>query len=141
MTQPPDSVPHDSFPNDPTWSIDLHTIEHHVRHCEPVTRDLNRYLTDLLGQCPVTPDGRWVRLVESTTYPDGEVVFPSLPVKEALRLATALQTISIEVSLSDVRGVIPAPGIYHPSALALAPTVGTSRFHITRRIEGFRADS
>ncbi len=141
MTQPSDPFPYDSFPNDPSWSPNQHAIQHHVRHCEPVTRDLNRHLTDLLGRCPVTVDGRWVQLVESSTYSDGEVVFPALPVKEALRLATALQTISIEVSLSDVRGVIPAPGVYHPSALALAPTTRPSRFHVSRRIEGFRADS
>ena len=141
MSQPSDSFPSDSFPNDPSWSPDQQSIQHQVRHCEPVTRDLNRHLTDLLGRCPVTIDGRWVQLVESRSYADGEVVFPALPVKEALRLATALQTISIEVSLSDVRGAIPAPGVYHPSALALAPTTGPSRFHISRRIEGFRADS
>jgi len=141
MSQPSDSFPSDSFPNDPSWSPDQQSIQHQVRHCEPITRDLNRHLTDLLGRCPVTTDGRWVQLVESHSYADGEVVFPALPVKEALRLATALQNISIEVSLSDVRGVIPAPGVYHPSALALAPTTGPSRFHISRRIEGFRADS
>ncbi|MBM3638612.1 MAG: hypothetical protein FJW98_04160 [Actinobacteria bacterium] len=141
MSQPSDSFPSDSLPNDPSWSPDQQSIQHQVRHCEPITRDLNRHLTDLLGRCPVTTDGRWVQLVESHSYADGEVVFPALPVKEALRLATALQTISIEVSLSDVRGVIPAPGVYHPSALALAPTTGPSRFHISRRIEGFRADS
>ena len=102
MSQPSDSFPSDSFPNDPSWSPDQQSIQHQVRHCEPVTRDLNRHLTDLLGRCPVTIDGRWVQLVESRSYADGEVVFPALPVKEALRLATALQTISIEVSLGVI---------------------------------------
>jgi hypothetical protein len=141
MSQPSDSFSSDSFPNDPSWSPDQQSVEHQVRHCEPVARDLNRHLTDLLGRCPVTTDGRWVQLVESSAYTDGEVVFPALPVKEALRLATALQAISIEVSLSDVRSVIPAPGVYAPSSFAASIEQGASRFHVTHLASGFRADS
>lgn len=141
MTQPPESFPSDSFPTEASWAATAERIEHQVRHCHPVTRDLNRHLTDLLGPCPVTGDGRWVHFVESVDFVDGAVEFPALPVNEALRLATALQTINADLELSEVRSRIPAAGVYAPSSFAASVEQGVSRFHVTHLVSGFRADS
>lgn len=97
---------------------------------EPVLRDLNRNLNDLLGSCPLTADGSWVVLRESTP---GVwcLSFPDLPVAAALRLSTALAQIDERVGLAAVAKELPAPQRYDLcDILGTAPAVRPSTVHV-----------
>lgn len=128
----------DPFEGDLSFGDFVARVEREMCHARPIARDLNRQLTNLLGPCPVTVDGRWVRLVVSDNDPEGEVVFAQLPVHEALRLATALARISEEIDVNDVRRSLPASRKYEVHILPLhvagasdSPTTAQfgSRFH------------
>lgn len=133
---------HDPF-NDPTEGSSSSSdvvarIEHEVCHSQPIVRDLNRHLTDLLGACPITADARWVNLLVTDDNPEGAVVFPHLPVHEALRLTTALRQIALEVDFGGLRDSLPKSRSYSlfdltmPATFVVGPhdTVGTgSKFH------------
>lgn len=90
----------------------LTNLHHRVTSVEPIARDLNRHLIDLLGPCPVVVGtderaGAWVTIVD-----DGEgqslIQLPPLPVAEALRLSTALAALARDINFSEVRRALPA---------------------------------
>ena len=78
---------------------------------EPIARDLNRHLTDLLGACPVGDTGAWVLIVEDNV---GNILLqlPTLPTKEAVRISTALRAVATIVDPYEIRTSIPSPGQY-----------------------------
>lgn len=118
MSTHPTDPSNDSFDDSPTEHNDptagfspaeaqaithaLLQMESRVLHSEPIVRDLNRALTDVLGSCPCTDDGVWVTLDQ-----DGSVQF-HLELADVLRLSTAFQKIDCELSLEDVRRSLPS---------------------------------
>lgn len=95
----------------------LTNLHHRVTSVEPIARDLNRHLVDLLGPCPVVVSeealtGSWVTIVEDE---EGNhfVQLPLLPVTEALRLSSALAALGRETDFSDVRRSLPSSVQYH----------------------------
>jgi|GEM_PF-1912554 len=95
----------------------LTNLHHRVTSVEPIARDLNRHLVDLLGPCPVVVceegvAGSWVTIVEDQ---EGNhlVQLPLLPVTEALRLSSALVALARETDFSDVRRSLPSSVQYH----------------------------
>jgi len=95
----------------------LTNLHHRVTSVEPIARDLNRHLIDLLGPCPVVVSeegvaGSWVTIVEDQ---EGNhlVQLPLLPVTEALRLSSALAALARETDFSDVRRSLPSSVQYH----------------------------
>jgi hypothetical protein len=95
----------------------LTNLHHRVTSVEPIARDLNRHLVDLLGPCPVVVSeeataGSWVTIVEDE---EGNhlLQLPLLPVAEALRLSSALAALARETDFSHVRRSLPSPVQYH----------------------------
>ncbi len=78
---------------------------------EPIARDLNRHLTDLLGACPVGDTGAWVLIVEDNV---GNILLqlPTLPTKEALRISTALDVVATFVDPLEIRASLPSATQY-----------------------------
>lgn len=97
--------------DDPSEGIPAHDIqslatslidtEFRVQQTEPLVRDLNRHLTELIGCCPNTGSGVWV-----TLQSDGTVTF-HLQGADVLRLAAAFEKIAGTVALDDVRRSLP----------------------------------
>lgn len=90
----------------------LTNLHHRVTSVEPIARDLNRHLIDLLGPCPVVVSeealaGSWVTIVEDEKG-NHLVQLPLLPVTEALRLSSALAALARETDFSDVRRSLPS---------------------------------
>lgn len=85
----------------------LAAAEFRAQHLEPVVRDLNRHLVDLIGQCPNTACGNWV------TLDDGESVTFHLDVADVLRLSTAFQDIGRVINLESVRRSLPTRQSVH----------------------------
>jgi len=88
------------------FDIVLNRVHQRVTSVEPVARDLNRHLVDLLGPCPATTangeETSWVTIVEDATG-NHLLQLPLLSVTEALRVSTALATLARSVDFSDVR--------------------------------------
>ena len=80
----------------------LADTEFRVQHAEPIVRDLNRNLVQLLGECPNTGCGNWVTLSET----DNNVTF-HLDLLDVLRISSALAKIGETVALADIRRSIP----------------------------------
>ena len=69
---------------------------------EPIVRDLNRHLIDLIGECPNTATGCWFSLNEDNT------VKCHVELADSLRLGTAFQKIGESISLNEVRRSLPS---------------------------------
>jgi hypothetical protein len=134
MTHPFDTNPPHSKKGGPVthhdatdFSLVLDQVHHRVTTVEPIARDLNRHLTDLLGPCPVADSnnqqvGSWVRIVQDD---DGNFLLqlPVLPLSHALRVSSALATLSQQLSFSDVRTSLPS--VFH-CHLPFFPEWGTT---------------
>lgn len=72
------------------------------QHAEPIVRDLNRAVTDLIGAFPGSPDGKWFALQD-----DGSVTL-RMDIVDALRVSTALAEISRGLTADDVRRALPS---------------------------------
>lgn len=81
--------------------------EFRVQHAEPLVRDLNRNLADLVGQCPNTASGCWVSLN------DDNIVTLHADLTDVLRLSTALQQVGRTVSLAEIRRSLPSRKSLH----------------------------
>lgn len=95
--------------NDPSPGITFDSLddaiskmEFRVQHAEPVVRDLNRHLIDLIGQCPNTPCGNWF------TMGDDLAVTMHVDIADVLRLSTALRTLGREVDFGRLRSMLPS---------------------------------
>lgn len=106
MSINPFDDPSAGFPADDVQSLQqaLASTEFRVQHSEPVVRDLNRHLVDLIGQCPNTACGNWVTLQD-----DGRTVF-HIDLADALRLSTAFQKIAEKLELASVRRLLSSRG-------------------------------
>jgi len=80
----------------------LDALEYRIRHAEPVVRDFNRQLTDLIGQCPNTACGNWVTLDDQLN------VTVHVDFADMLRLATAFQRIGRELDFAELRRMLPS---------------------------------
>ena len=68
-------------------------IEKLVLDFEPKARELNRYLTSLLGRCPSSPSGTWVS-ISSDDEGNPCLVFASVDFSSALHLVARLSEIT-----------------------------------------------
>ena len=95
----------------PEISASLAELHHKITSIEPIARDLNRHLTDMLGACPVGDTGSWVVLVEDNA---GNILLqlPTLPSKEALRISTAFNVVATYVQPSKIKSAIPTSTQY-----------------------------
>ena len=105
-----------THPNDPVNGFDpfehginpedlesvLVATEFRHQHAEPIVRDLNRQLVDLIGECPNTATGCWFSLNEDNT------VESHIELADVLRLGTAFQNIGNRLSLAEIRRVLPS---------------------------------
>jgi hypothetical protein len=107
---------HDSNLHDSNFDLVLNRVHQRVTSVEPIARDLNRHLVDLLGPCPVvTAEGAqrsWVIIVEDDNG-NHLLQLPLLSVTEALRLSTALAELARLVDFSNVRRALPSSSQYH----------------------------
>lgn len=105
----PSDEPSAGFPSGEIESLvtALSCTEFRVQQTEPVVRDLNRHLTELIGPCPAGPAGNWVTLND-----DGTTSF-HLEVGDVLRLSTAFEKIASTVALDDVRRSLPSRQSLH----------------------------
>ena len=105
----PSGDPAPGFPADEIQSLvaALADTEFRVQHAEPIVRDLNRHLADLIGQCPNTASGCWV-----TLNPDNTVTLHA-DLTDVLRIGTALQRVGSIVSLAEVRRSLPSRKSLH----------------------------
>ena len=104
-----------TYPNDP--SNGLNPFEHGInpedleavlaatefrhQHAEPIVRDLNRNLIDLIGECPNTATGCWFSLNDDNS------VQSHIELADVLRLGTAFRKISERLSLTEIRRLVP----------------------------------
>ena len=105
-----------TYPNDPSNGFnpfehginpeDLEAVltatEFRHQHAEPIVRDLNRHLIDLIGECPNTATGCWFSLNDDNS------VQSHIDLADVLRLGTALQRISERLSLGEIRRMVPS---------------------------------
>jgi hypothetical protein len=105
-------------------------IHHRVTSVEPVARDLNRHLVDLLGPCPVviageTSECSWVTVIEDD---NGNFLLqlPLLPVTESLRLSTALAELAKTTDFSSIRRTLPSSAQYQLPFIVSEPVTRVS---------------
>jgi hypothetical protein len=102
--------------HDSNFDLVLNRVHQRVTSVEPIARDLNRHLVDLLGPCPaVTAEGvqrSWVIIVEDDNG-NHLLQLPLLSVTETLRLSTALAELARLVDFSNVRRALPSSSQYH----------------------------
>lgn len=105
-----------TYPNDPSNGSnpfehginpeDLEAVlaatEFRHQHAEPIVRDLNRHLIDLIGECPNTATGCWFSLNDDNT------VQSHIELADVLRLGAAFQKIGERLSLADIRRMVPS---------------------------------
>lgn len=78
--------------------------EFRAQHAEPVVRDLNRNLTDLIGECPNTATGGWF------TLNDDMSIAIHADLVDALRLSTAFQRIIEQIEVAALRRQVSGRG-------------------------------
>lgn len=82
---------HNEFPE--SVFADALDIEKSVLDFEPKARELNRYLTSLLGRCPSSPNGAWVS-ISCDNEGNPCLVFSSVDFSSALHLVARLSEIN-----------------------------------------------
>ncbi|MSO60469.1 MAG: hypothetical protein EXQ63_09120 [Ilumatobacteraceae bacterium] len=60
----------------------------------PVTDELNLMLTQLLGQCPSSSDGKWTHCSASDESLEPVIVFPAMPMPDVQKLVSILTAIN-----------------------------------------------
>jgi len=141
MTHPSDKTPSDNQKGGPVpeysdrvdaQEVDLvlAKVHHRVTSVEPVARDLNRHLVDLLGPCPVLSTGEtlessWVTVVEDD---NGNFLLqlPLLPITESLRLSTALYELAKTNDFSSIRQTLPSSAQYSLPFIVSEPVTRAS---------------
>lgn len=61
-----------------------------------VTDELNLMLTQLLGQCPSSSDGKWAHCSTSDEFLEPVIVFPAMPMPDAQKLVAILADINTQ---------------------------------------------
>lgn len=90
------SEPDDTRPDAPEISEALDRVQFRVQHIDPIVRDCNRNMTDLLGPCPNTASGNWI-----TVDDDLNVTVGVSDVVDVARLGAALEDISRRIDLAE----------------------------------------
>lgn len=89
------SEPDGTRPDAPEISEALDRVQFRVQHIDPIVRDCNRNMADLLGPCPNTDSGNWITLDE-----DLNVTVGVSDVVDVARLGAVLEDISRRIDLA-----------------------------------------
>ena len=90
------SEPDDTRPDAPEISEALDRVQFRVQHIDPIVRDCNRNMVDLLGPCPNTASGNWI-----TVDDDLKVTVGLRDIVDITRFGTALAEIARRIDLAD----------------------------------------
>ncbi len=92
-----------------------------------IAQDLDIQITSLLGECPLSENGKWVTYIESDQFPEGAIVFPVLTISGAKQLASELAEKTEELESCQV-----TTSAYEPSdaANSLPPEVAVYKYHL-----------
>lgn len=99
------SEPEDMRPDAPEISEALERVQFRVQHIDPIVRDCNRHLVDMLGQCPNTASGNWVTVDE-----EGNASFGLRDIVDVARFGTVLAEVARRIDLTETGSRVPSAG-------------------------------
>jgi hypothetical protein len=114
------SAPDNARPDAPEISAALENVQFRVQHVDPLVRDCNRHLIDLLGPCPNTDSGNWVSVDD-----EGAASIAVHDIVDIARLGAALEQIARTVDLAEAGSTVKSDASYrrHLELVALDNTV------------------
>ena len=91
--------------HDPSFEMEstLRAVYRRHQHIDPIVRDFNRHVTELLGACPNNTSGEW-----ATVDSDEKVHIHISSIGDLLRLGRAFAEIARRIELEDIRKAVPS---------------------------------
>ncbi|MEY4366511.1 MAG: hypothetical protein RLZZ305_1855 [Actinomycetota bacterium] len=83
-------------PDAPEVQAAFDRVQFRTQHVDPIVRDCNRHLVDLLGPCPNTATGNWVSVDD-----DGNATVAVNDVVDVARLGAAFVELARRVDLAE----------------------------------------